>query len=69
MLQSTEKLLKPHHRNEWLEWRIRQLEEEQRNKEILIEDITNAIAHIDPAAYYEYIEQPSLDRKKGPEQP
>ena len=28
-----------------------------------MEEITSAIRHIDPDAYYEYIEQPSLNRR------
>ena len=29
-----------------------------------MEEITSAIEHIDPNAYYEYIEQPSLNRRE-----
>ena len=56
-------LLAPQHRNQWLEWRVRQLEQEQTEHRTLMEEITSAIRHIDPNAYYEYIEQPSLNRR------
>ena len=57
-------LLSPQHRNKWLEWRVRQLEQEQTEHRILMEEITNAIQHIDPNAYYKYIEEPSLNRRE-----
>ena len=56
-------LLAPRHRNQWLEWRVQQLEQEQKEHRTLMEEITSAIRHIDPDAYYEYIEQPSLNRR------
>ena len=55
-------LLAQQHRNQWLEWRVRQLEQGQTEHRTLMEEITSAIRHIDPDAYYEYIEQPSLNR-------
>ena len=57
-------LLAPHHRKEWVEWRIRQLEQEQTENRTLMEEITSAIKHIDPDAYYKYIEEPSLNRRE-----
>ena len=56
-------LLAQRHRNQWLEWRVGQLEQEQAEHRTLMEEITSAIRHIDPDAYYEYIEQPSLNRR------
>ena len=57
-------LLHPDHQAQWLEWRIRMLEKERDNTRTLIQDISNAISHIEPTAYFQYIEQPSLDRRK-----
>ena len=56
-------LLTQRHRNQWLEWRVGQLEQEQTEHRTLMEKITSAIQHIDPDAYYEYLEQPSLHRR------
>ena len=56
-------LLAQRHRNQWLEWRVEQLEQEQTKYRTLMEEITSAIRNIDPDAYYEYIEQPSLNRR------
>ena len=56
-------LLAQRYRNQWLEWQVRQLEQEQKEHRTLMEEITSAIRHIDPDAYYEYIEQPSLNRR------
>ncbi len=39
-------------------------EQEQTDHRTLMEEITSAIEHIDPNAYYEYIEQPSLNRRE-----
>ena len=52
-----------YHRKEWVEWRIRQLEQEQTENRTLMEEITSAIKHINPDAYYDYIEEPSLNRQ------
>ena len=51
-------LLAQRHRNQWLEWRVGQLEQERTEHRTLMEEITSAIRHINPDAYYEYIEQP-----------
>ena len=56
--------LAPHHRNEWLEWRVRQLEQQQKENRTLMEDITSAIKYIDTQVYYKYIEEPSLNRRE-----
>ena len=57
-------LLGQHHRNEWLEWRVRQLEQQQKENRTLMEDITSAIKYIDTQVYYKYIEEPSLNRRE-----
>ena len=57
-------LLAPQHRNEWLEWRVRQLEQQQKENRTLMEDITSAIKYIDTQVYYKYIEEPSLNRRE-----
>ena len=51
-------LLAQRHRNQWLEWGVGQLEQERTEHRTLMEEITSAIRHINPDAYYEYIEQP-----------
>ena len=56
-------LMAPRHRNQWLEWRVGQLEQEQTEHRTLMEKIISAIRHIDPDVYYEYLEQPSLNRQ------
>ena len=56
--------LAPHHRNQWLEWRVRQLEQQQKENRTLMEDITSAIKYIDTQVYYKYIEEPSLNRRE-----
>ena len=56
-------LLEPRYRNQLLEWRVGQLEQEQKEHRTLMEKIISAIRHIDPDVYYEYLEQPSLNRQ------
>ena len=50
-------LLAQRHRNQWLEWRVGQLEKEQKEHRTLMEKITSAIRHINPDVYYKYLEQ------------
>ena len=57
-------LLIPEHHAQWTEWRIRQLEQQLSDARVLIQDLSTAIQHIDPGAYFEYIEEPSLNRRR-----
>ena len=52
------------HRIQWLEWRIRELEHQLEQTHTLIQDISKAISVMDPAVYFEHIEEPSLKRNE-----